>query len=98
MTAEAYTCPPSGGDADALARGERAGAERGARGLEPRDLGVRPAWIVVEQPEPPDVRRLGRRHGLLDGGVAPPAAGRPDLAEVLGRGVLRVVHQQVGAP
>jgi hypothetical protein len=56
------------------------------------DLGVGSPWVVVEQRELPGVGAVRQRDRVLDGGVA-------EKAQPLqfGRGVLRIVHQQVGA-
>jgi hypothetical protein len=56
------------------------------------DLGIGTPWVVVEQRELPGVGALGQRDRVLDGRVAEKAQARQ-----FGRGVLRIVHHEVGA-
>jgi hypothetical protein len=56
------------------------------------DLGIGPPWVVVKQRELAGVGAVCQRDRVLDGRVAEKAQPRQ-----FGRGVLRIVHQQVGA-
>ena len=56
------------------------------------DLGVRAPWVVVEEREAPGVGALRERDRVFNRRVTQKAQLRQ-----LGRGVLGIVHQQVGA-